>query len=152
MDALSELGASIVIPEELETSVEIVSRVLASYLVPRREIEAFVSEIRSGGYEMWRSPSHEGAAMFELRETLTDVDITPLRVDPHSEIVGQRLADSDLRRLYGVTVLAIRRGDELIPNPGADEVVRAGDVMVVMGLGEEIAAACDLFLRPGVAT
>jgi len=147
MDALSELGASIVIPEELETSVEIVSRVLSSYLVPRREIEAFVSELRSGGYEMWRSPTHQGAAMFELRQTLTDVDITPLRVDDQSAIVGQRLAESDLRRLYGITVLAIRREDDLIPNPGGEEVVQAGDVLVAMGLGEEIAAACDLVMR-----
>jgi CPA2 family monovalent cation:H+ antiporter-2 len=148
MDALSQLGASIVIPEELETSVEIVSRVLSSYLVPRREIETFISEIRSGGYEMWRTPTHQGAAMFELRQTLTDVDITPLRVDDQSAIVGQRLAESDLRRLYGITVLAIRREDDLIPNPGGDEIVRAGDVLVVMGLGEEIAAAGGLLTRP----
>jgi CPA2 family monovalent cation:H+ antiporter-2 len=148
MEALGDLGASIVIPEELETSVEIVSRVLASYLIPRREIEAFVSEIRSGGYEMWRRPTHQGDAMFELRQTLTDVDIMPVRVADDGAIVGQKLAESDLRRLYGITVLAIRREDELVPNPGGDEVVRAGDVLVVMGLGEEIAAARDLFVGP----
>jgi CPA2 family monovalent cation:H+ antiporter-2 len=148
MEALGDLGASIVIPEELETSVEIVSRVLASYLVPRREIEAFVSEIRSGGYEMWRTPTHQGDAMFELRQTLTDVDIMPVRVADDGAIVGQKLAESDLRRLYGITVLAIRREDDLVPNPGGDEVVRAGDVLVVMGLGEEIAAARDLFAGP----
>jgi CPA2 family monovalent cation:H+ antiporter-2 len=148
MEALGDLGASVVIPEELETSVEIVSRVLASYLVPRREIEAFVSEIRSGGYEMWRRPTHQGDAMFELRQTLTDVDIMPVRVAEDGAIVGQKLAESDLRRLYGITVLAIRREDELVPNPGGDETVRAGDVLVVMGLGEEIAAARDLFAGP----
>jgi CPA2 family monovalent cation:H+ antiporter-2 len=148
MEALGDLGASVVIPEELETSVEIVSRVLASYLVPRREIEAFVSEIRSGGYEMWRGSAHQGDAMFELRQTLTDVDIMPVRVADDGAIVGQKLAESDLRRLYGITVLAIRRDDQIVPNPGGDEVVQAGDVLVVMGLGEEIAAARDLFAGP----
>jgi CPA2 family monovalent cation:H+ antiporter-2 len=148
MEALGDLGASVVIPEELETSVEIVSRVLASYLIPRREIEAFVSEIRSGGYEMWRRPTHQGDAMFELRQTLTDVDIMPVRVAEDGAIVGQKLAESDLRRLYGITILAIRREDEIVPNPGGDEVVQAGDVLVVMGLGEEIAAARDLFAGP----
>ena len=145
MEALSELGATLVIPEELETSVEIVSRVLGSYLVPRRERDAFIAEIRSGGYEMWRSPGHEAASMFELRETLTDLDISSMRVDPNSEIAGQRLSDSDLRRLYGVTVLAIRRQEELVPNPGGDEVVQPGDMLVLMGLGEEMAAAYQLF-------
>jgi CPA2 family monovalent cation:H+ antiporter-2 len=148
MEQLSALGATLVIPEELETSVEIVSRVLGSYLVPRRERDAFIAEIRSGGYEMWRKPAHEAASMFELRETLTDLDISSLKVDPNSEIAGQRLSDTDLRRLYGVTVLAIRRVDDLIANPGADEVVRPGDMLVVMGLGEEIAAAYQLFRAP----
>jgi CPA2 family monovalent cation:H+ antiporter-2 len=148
VEALKELGADTVIPEELETSVEIVSRVLASYLVPRREIEAFVSEIRAGDYEMWRRPAGGRPSLFDLRQTLTDVEITTLRVDPGSAIVGQRLSDTDLRRLYGVSVVAIRRGEELIPNPGGDETVHAGDLLMVLGLGEEIAAATELVAAP----
>jgi CPA2 family monovalent cation:H+ antiporter-2 len=148
VEALKELGADTVIPEELETSVEIVSRVLASYLVPRREIEAFVSEIRAGSYEMWRRPVAGSTSLLDLN-TLTDVEITTLRVDAGSSIDGQRLADSDLRRVYGVTVIAIRRGDELIANPSADEEVQAGDLLVVFGLGEELTAANELLVAPG---
>jgi monovalent cation:H+ antiporter-2, CPA2 family len=148
VEALKELGADSVIPEELETSVEIVSRVLASYLVPRREIEAFVSEIRAGGYEMWRSSAAAHSSLLDLKQTLTDLEITTLRVDAGSVIDGQRLADSDVRRLFGVTVIAIRRGDELIANPSADEVVQGGDLLVVFGLGEELAAANELMLAP----
>jgi CPA2 family monovalent cation:H+ antiporter-2 len=155
VEALRELGADTVIPEELETSVEIVSRVLASYLVPRREIDAFIAEIRAGDYEMWRAPMGARPTLFDLRQTLTDVEITTLRVDVGSVLSGQRLMDSDLRRLYGVSVVAIRRGEDLIPNPGADERVQAGDLLVVLGLGEEIAAASALLVReeaPGDGT
>jgi CPA2 family monovalent cation:H+ antiporter-2 len=147
--ALKELGADTVIPEELETSVEIVSRVLASYLVPRREIEAFISEVRAGDYEMWRSPATAGADLLDLKHALTDLEITSLRVDPGSAIAGQRLIDSDMRRLYGVTVVAIRRGEEVFANPSAEEVVQAGDLLVVLGLGEEIAAASALVAAEG---
>jgi monovalent cation:H+ antiporter-2, CPA2 family len=150
VEALKELGADTVIPEELETSVEIVSRVLASYLVPRREIEAFISEIRAGGYEMWRTPLAGSASLLDLKQSLTDLEITTLRVDPGSEIDGQRLAESDLRRVYGVTVIAIRRGDDIIVSPTADEEVHAGDLLVVFGLGEELAAANELVVsNPG---
>jgi CPA2 family monovalent cation:H+ antiporter-2 len=144
VEALKELGADTVIPEELETSVEIVSRVLASYMIPRREIDAFISEIRAGDYQMWRAPTAPRSSLFDLRQTLTDVEITTLAVEGGSVIVGQRLKDSDLRRLYGVSVVAIRREDELIPNPGGDEMVHEGDLLVVLGLGEEIAAANSL--------
>ena len=53
MKPLYELGANEVIPEEFETSVEIFTRVLAKYLIPKTEIEALVCEIRSDGYEMF---------------------------------------------------------------------------------------------------
>ncbi|HUF76126.1 MAG TPA: cation:proton antiporter [Longimicrobiales bacterium] len=147
VEALRDLGADTVIPEELETSVEIVSRVLASYLVPRREIETFVSEIRAGSYEMWRSSAGTNTSLLDLKHTLTDLEITTLRVDPGSPIDGQRLSESDLRRIYGVTVIAVRRGDELIPNPAGDLQVLAGDLLVAFGLGEELAAANELVLK-----
>lgn len=59
MKPLHELGADEVIPEEFETSVEIFSRVLAKYLVPRDEIERVVAEVRSDGYEMFRNLSKD---------------------------------------------------------------------------------------------
>lgn len=151
VEALKGLGADTVVPEELETSVEIVSRVLTGYLVPRAEIEAFVSEIRAGNYEMWRSPAAVAPSLHDLKQTLTDVEITTLRVDAGSTLAGQRLVDSDLRRVFGVTVVAIRRGEQLIPNPRGDERVVEGDLLVVLGLGEEIAAAAGLAAGPPVA-
>lgn len=143
VDALLELGATAAIPEELETSIEIVSRILATYLVPRVEINAFVSELRAGEYEMFRSLA-DPSGVRELRQTLTDIEVGTLRVGPASPIVGRALRDTDLRNLYGVSVVAIRRGDGLIPNPGGDHEVEPGDLLVVLGLAKEIAAVTPL--------
>ncbi len=150
VEELLALGATSAIPEELETSIEIVSRVLSSYLVPRSEIDAFVTEIRAGDYEMLRSRRESAASLTDLSRTLTDVEITTLRVQAGSQIAGQRLMETDLRRLYGVSVVAIRRGEELIPNPSGEETVESGDLLVVLGLGEEVSAAWALF-RPADA-
>ena len=147
VETLVQLGATTVVPEELETSVEIVARLLASYFVPRREIETFIAEIRAGGYQMLRTPSGGASYPFDLRETLTDVEVSTLRVDEGSPLVGQRLADTDLRGVYGITVLAIRRGGDVRANPAGDAVVEAGDLLIVMGLGEEIAAAAELVAK-----
>jgi CPA2 family monovalent cation:H+ antiporter-2 len=147
VEALRALGADTVIPEELETSVQIVSRVLASYLVPRSEIESFVSEIRAGDYEIWRSPVETGSNLLDLSHAMPDLEVTSLRVQPGSPLAGQRLSESDLRRVYGVTVVAIRRGEGLLANPSGDTVVEADDVLVVLGLGEEILAASVLVTK-----
>jgi monovalent cation:H+ antiporter-2, CPA2 family len=144
VEALLALGATAAIPEELETSIEIVTRILAAYLVPRTEIEAFISEIRAGEYEMFRSLSEPTANLHDLRQTLTDVEIGTLRVGVGTAIDGRALAETDLRRLYGVSVVAIRRGEDVIPNPGGEERVRSGDLLVLMGLAEEIAAVTPL--------
>ncbi len=148
VEALRALGADTVVPEELETSVEIVSRILTGYLVPRSEIDTFVSEIRAGNYEMWRSPAAMSPSLQDLKQTLTDVEISTVRVEPGSALDGQRLMDSDLRRIHGVTVVAIRRNEGLIPNPRGEERVAEGDLLVVLGLGEEIAAASVLAKVP----
>ena len=149
VDALRELGADTVVPEELETSVEIVSRVLTGYLVPRSEIEAFVGEIRRGNYEMWRTPVGGGPNLHDLNKALTDVEITSMRVEPGCKLAGQRLMDTDLRRVFGVTVVAIRRNETLLANPRGDQRVQEGDLLVVLGLGEEIVAAMELVTANG---
>src|SRR5699024_1109283 len=52
MDELKSLGADEVIPEELEASIEIFSRVLHNFLVPEDEIERFIEHIRSDNYQL----------------------------------------------------------------------------------------------------
>jgi CPA2 family monovalent cation:H+ antiporter-2 len=139
-----------VIPEELETSLEIVARVLASYLVPKREIDAFLAEVRAGGYTMLRAPARGGPTLADLQPRLAEVEISTLRVDDGSPLAGRRLAETDLRRLFGITVVAIRRGDDLLSNPGADVRLQADDALIVMGLNEEITSASALFRSGGL--
>ena len=67
-----ELGADEVISEDFETSVEIFARVLNKYLVTRDEIEKFISEIRSEGYEIFRGLSKEPVSLSRLKLHLSD--------------------------------------------------------------------------------
>lgn len=57
-----------------------------------------------------------------------------------SNLVGKSLMDSQLGAAFGLTVLRIIRGEETIVLPGADEVVEAGDILLVQGSEEDIAA------------
>ncbi|MBO8127493.1 MAG: cation:proton antiporter, partial [Firmicutes bacterium] len=108
MKPLYELGADQVIPEEFETSVEIFTRVLRKYLVPEDEIEKFVAQVRADGYEMFRELAGPRVTMADLHFNLTD-EITTLRVQEGSKLVGQTLRQIDLRNRYGLTLLAVKR-------------------------------------------
>jgi CPA2 family monovalent cation:H+ antiporter-2 len=145
VDVLKAAGADVVVPEELETSLEIVARVLTSYLVPRRDIEAFLAEVRAGEYEMLRSRPGTAPGLADLELQLSEMEVSTLRVDAGSALDGRRLSETDLRPVYGITVVAIRREEALIPNPGAGTRIQAGDALVLLGLGEEISGAAALF-------
>lgn len=54
MNLLYKLGASEVIPEEFETSVEIFKRVLLQFNVPDQRIKELVEEVRSNGYQLFK--------------------------------------------------------------------------------------------------
>jgi len=64
-----------------------------------------------------------------------------IRVDPESLAAGRSLASLNLRGATGATVLAIRRGDDQIPNPLGREIIQSGDLLAVAGAREALAVA-----------
>ncbi len=59
--------------------------------------------------------------------------VAEMRVSKNSENIGKSLADLQFRQNYGVTVVAIHRGEEQIRTPGPDEKLMAGDRLMVIG-------------------
>ena len=142
---LRDLGANEVIPEEFETSVEIFTRVLDKYFLPKDEIDRVVSEARADGYEMFRSVSHEPVPLCNLELYLPDIEVTTRRVGPTSPLVGKSLAAAELRTRYGITLLAIRRGGEVLANPSGETGILAGDILILVGAPASLAAVAHLF-------
>ena len=130
---LYDLGANEVIPEEFETSVEIFTRVLMKYLVPRYEIERFIAEVRSDGYQMFRSISKQKTSFPDLKFALPDVETNMVWVGEGSFLAGNTIANLNLRHRFGITLLAVRRETEIFSNPESSLEICAGDILVVLG-------------------
>ncbi|MBN1227766.1 MAG: cation:proton antiporter [Deltaproteobacteria bacterium] len=144
MQPLYELGADEVIPEEFETSVEIFTRVMVKYLIPRDEIERFSAEVRSDGYEMFRSLDKRASSFSDLTLPLPGVEINILRVEKGSVLAGKTLFQADFRKRYGVTVLAIRQNSQILSNPDRDTYICDNDVLFVLGTPEKIAGLASV--------
>ena len=147
MQPLYELGANEVIPEEFETSVEIFSRVLAKYLIPRNEIDKLVVQLRSDGYEMFRNLSEKSSSFGSLDLQLPDVEVSSMRVEEGSPVVGMSLLELELRKKYGVTVFAVCRDSQIFLNPEVDRSFYADDILYVIGSPEKLAEIGKLFSR-----
>lgn len=143
VEPLYQLGADEVVPEEFETSIEIFSRVLQKYLLPRDEIEQYIREIRQDGYEMFRSPSRDHAFP-GLKKHLPEIEIESIRIPPNSPLAGRTLSSLALRQRYNVTVLAIQREGSTITNPGGDTQLLPQDILILMGRREHITQATSL--------
>ena len=75
--------------------------------------------------------------------------IEELAISSDSCLVGQTIAGSKLRSEAGVTVVAIKRASgAMVPNPPADEVIAAGDVLIVLGVPEQLPRA-ERLVCPG---
>ena len=146
VEPLRALGANEVVPEEFETSIEIFSRVLHRFLVPRDAIEQQIHSIRRDSYQMFRSISADDTRVEGLQRYLTDLSMEAYQVGSGSALVGRALADSRIREEAGVTVVAIHRGDgSTLLNPKGDDRLESDDIVLVLGLRPQITAAARLF-------
>jgi len=143
--SLVKLGSGEVVPEEFETSIEVFTRVLRRYLVPRDVIEREVRSVRSQYDEMFRPLPDIGVRVEDLSRFLTEVTLVVMRVEPGAPATGEPLSDVRFRERSGATVVAIQReGGGIVASPSGDEVLHPGDTILVMGRTDQLERAATL--------
>ncbi len=143
--SLVKLGSGEVVPEEFETAIEVFTRVLRRYLVPRDVIEREVRTVRSQYDDMFRPLPDTGVRVEDISRFLTDVTLVVMRVEPGAPATGEPLSDVRFRERSGATVVAIQRdGGGLVASPSGDEVLHAGDTILVMGRTDQLERAATL--------
>jgi CPA2 family monovalent cation:H+ antiporter-2 len=143
---LEALGANQVIPEEFETSLELVGRVLEIYGAPPSVILEEKMMLRQQHYGVLRSIDHPGDRG-GLQPFGKQLRLVELEVAAESAAAGRSLRDLDLRRITGATVLAVNHNGETSTNPSPDTVLEAGYRLVALADGE-----CEAKLRDLVGT
>jgi CPA2 family monovalent cation:H+ antiporter-2 len=61
-------------------------------------------------------------------------------VEPGSFLEGNTLAGSQLRKLHRITAIGIKRGNHPVMDPNAHEVMRSGDLLLIMGKTRHVEA------------
>jgi monovalent cation:H+ antiporter-2, CPA2 family len=138
---LRAAGVDHVVRPELEGGVEIVRRTLLDLELPVREVQRYTELIRHDGLDESERPSAEQARVLDdLISAARHVEIVWLDIGAKSALDGISLAESGIRERAGVTVVAISRGADLIPNPGPAEQLHANDRIAVIGTPPQVAA------------
>ncbi len=146
VEPLEALGADQVIPEEFETSLELVGRVLEMYGVAPSVILEEKEALRRRHYGALRSDDGDaGLGLPALEQLRAHLRLVEIEVTADGGAAGRTLRELDLRRTTGATVLAVRAGAEVRANPSPDTALEAGDRLVVLA-----DAPCEQRLRDAV--
>jgi CPA2 family monovalent cation:H+ antiporter-2 len=133
IDELLKTGADDVIPEEFETSIEIFTRVLEKFHIPRNVIDAQVKVLRGECYGMLRGACSAVRPMAERIADLLAAGTAEIYfVGRGAWPAGRTLGAIDLRGKTGATVIAVVRGEETFTSPGAEFEIREQDTLVLV--------------------
>jgi len=145
IEELYRVGASQVIPEEFETAIDLFERVLSNFLLPQNEIETTIARIRDDHYGIFYEKKENEDEKYNILKEIPNIEIVALKVNARSILAGKTLAESELRKKYGVTLVALKRTDHLVHNPASNTLLNEGDIAYVLGKPEQIANATSLF-------
>ncbi len=145
IEELYRIGATQVIPEEFETAIDFFERILSKYLIPRIEIERAIARIREDNYGIFREKDKDGG--YSLLKDIPDIEIAAVKVGEKSVFAGKTIAETALRKTCGVTMVAVKQGDVVIPNPGPTTLITGNDIVYLLGKPEMIAIATDLLSK-----
>ncbi|MGQ0614400.1 MAG: cation:proton antiporter domain-containing protein [Planctomycetaceae bacterium] len=148
VNGLYRLGADEVVPEEFETSLELVGSVLRAYGASAQTILRQQLAIREERYGLLLADGIPREARSSLHTLLSSADFEDFAVAAGTHACGSTLRALDLRGRTGATVLALRRGLDAMANPAPDLRLEPGDELVLFGGKSELEAARALLAAP----
>jgi CPA2 family monovalent cation:H+ antiporter-2 len=137
IDEYLELGADEVISEKFETSIEIFSRVLHNYLIPIHRLDNLINTIRADNYQSLQTKEELSTITRTIK--IPDFNIVSVRLLADSgSVVGKTLIEADVRKKFGVSVLAILRNEQMINTITPNERLFQNDIVYISGDQEHI--------------
>lgn len=145
VELLRQAGADIVVAEELETSMRLVTQTLGAFLVPGPRVDDIVRRQRQGDYRILRDSIQESHLMVLQALDEQGFHTRAVRVAEGSPAAGQSIAALDLRRRFELFVLAIQRPGGAVAGPTGDEILAVGDRLILIGPPPRFADVAPVF-------
>jgi monovalent cation:H+ antiporter-2, CPA2 family len=141
IELLYQLGAREVVQPKFEASLELSAHLLTDLGLPLPVIQREVQQIRNSRYQELRSDRPSYQISRELKEAAQDLSNKWYPLPDDSPLIGMTLEETNLRRLTGVSLMAIQRtsGEEM-DYPDAKILLETGDRLLVVGQPDELAA------------
>ncbi len=145
-DRLSQAGAAEVVPETLESSIMLASHALVLLGVPINRVVRRFREVREQRYDLMRGFFHGATDAADDLDEARQPRLHSVVLNPGAWGIGRSLDEIDLQR-FGVSVSLIRRRGIRAVSPSPEARPEAGDVVVIMGVPDGLAASENRLLK-----
>jgi monovalent cation:H+ antiporter-2, CPA2 family len=137
IEVLYQLGAQEVVQPEFEASLEMGAHMLLKLGDSTYAVQQVVTRYRSGRYRDILPERAEYWGAQDLETAIAGLERHWYVLSSDSPLVGLSLAQSNVRRLSGATIMAIQRQQNLLRYPAGEVILLQGDRLLVVGNPEE---------------
>lgn len=137
IDSLYQLGAQEVVQPEFEAALEMGAHLLLKLGDSTFDVQQMVHRYRSGRYRDILPERAEYWGATNLEFAIEGLQRHWYVVQTPSPLIGQTLAQAQVRRLTGATIMAIERHKKLDRYPTGNATIELGDRLLVVGNDQE---------------
>ena len=140
LDRLKQAGATEVVAEIMEGSLMLASHALMLLGVPLNRVLKRIRETRERRYDLFRGFFHGVTDETAPGSEKLQPRLQSVVISPGAAAAGKTLGEIDLAT-YSVEVTAVRKGNIRGLAPSSETRLEAGDVVVLLGTEDNLAAA-----------
>jgi len=135
---------AILLARQLNPKISVIARAVAEEAEDRLRLagaDQVINPYRIGGLRLALTALKPTVMDFiesSLAGTSEDLELAEIGVGSGSELTDTTLAGAEVRRRFGIIVVALKRQGKSSFNPGPDEIIKAGDVLVALGRLDDI--------------
>jgi monovalent cation:H+ antiporter-2, CPA2 family len=144
LERLREAGAAEVVPEAIEGSLMLAAQALALVGVPMQRVIRITHDARDARYRLLRGYFH--GADDDTAQELEQARLSSVTLPAAAVCIGKPLRDLALHAT-GVQMVSLRQAGGRVLVPDDEQILAAGDTLVLSGLPKALALAEAKLLR-----
>jgi monovalent cation:H+ antiporter-2, CPA2 family len=148
LDELGRLGVYEAVHPESEAGLELGRQALYHLGVAAGDIQRFADEVRRELYAPITRQGVDDGLLAQLRRASREIETEWVRLPGGDTLAGKTIGELRIRGSTGASIVAVVRGEEVMPNPGPGVALRAGDLVGVLGTPDQLAAFRALTNEP----
>ncbi|MGD9580882.1 MAG: cation:proton antiporter [Vampirovibrionia bacterium] len=132
IQSLYDAGANVVVYEEYETSLGIISKILGVLNYTKSEIETIVDLAYASKYNIIHNICDDHVASKLIIKSIKENEVEWIKVTRNHLIANKQIKDCNIREKTGASILSITKDNNNILNPVPETVINEGDVLAVL--------------------